>query len=160
MVFVAIFGSFVSALFACLGALLVAVITDDSWADVFNALCGRAPARQVGNDDEGPVKEHYLWICHRADFTADYFVNEELEKEHLDALDDKVREQIQGVDGNVQEVHQKFEAINQQLDRFSRNSIYQIVLIQDWNSQRSMKRNNCLEAERTENARNTMLCCT
>lgn len=32
---------------------------------------------------EGPVEEHFLWLCYRADYTIDHFINQEVEKEHL-----------------------------------------------------------------------------
>jgi len=32
---------------------------------------------------EGPPEEHFLWLCYRADYTIDHFINQEVEKEHL-----------------------------------------------------------------------------
>merc|ERR1712203_824677 len=37
-------------------------------------------------DSEGPLEPHFLWICHRFDFTSDHFVNENVEKEDLSRM--------------------------------------------------------------------------
>jgi hypothetical protein len=42
--------------------------------------------QEVDDDDdghEGPEQPHYVWICHRADFTGDHYVNESIEREDI-----------------------------------------------------------------------------
>lgn len=43
---------------------------------------------------EGPEESHFLWICHRANFSEKQFINEEIEKEDIDQLRDDLQERL------------------------------------------------------------------
>lgn len=65
---------------------------------------------------EGPEPEHFLWICHRADWSQDHYICEDIEKEDLQNLDVALRDQLQSAQDTVLQLQaQRFAAVEEKL---------------------------------------------
>lgn len=77
---------------------------------ILKSLCARGPygnsvgsASEHDSDDEderprGAERPHFLWICYRADYDANVFMNKEVHKEHLDQLENRVNHMSQNLE--------------------------------------------------------------
>ncbi|CAK9008458.1 Uncharacterized protein SCF082_LOCUS9870 [Durusdinium trenchii] len=85
---------------------------------ILKSLCARGPYGNStslqdpdGDSDEeeeeqkrGAERPHFLWICYRADYDANVFMNKEVHKEHLDQLETKVNRLAHSLDTYGREV--------------------------------------------------------